>query len=284
MIARLHLDTLPFAASPALRLPSARLRMGRLAAAAVLAVAALGAVPASASSEVPAHWPGPGQLYVGTNYQPVDRTRAQVVQDIAMMKKAGLEVVRMGDLSWDYYEPAEGKFEFETFDWIMDQMHAAGIKVILDIAGLPAPMWLHHKYPGVDLTSAQGARIDPADRYMDNISDPDYKRLVKRFADTLTKRYAKHPAVLAIGYDNEIGNGFMSYSEADRTRFVAWLKKKYGTLAALNQAWATQRWSRRIGSWDEVRLPNGDGPGPFERLLDLRRYWSDVTIETLQDL
>ena len=55
---------------------------------------------------------------------------------------------------------------------------------------------------------------------------PDYKRLVARLADTMTKRYAKHPALFAIGFNNEIGNGFMSYSDADRERFVAWLQEE----------------------------------------------------------
>jgi len=229
-------------------------------------------------------WPGAGQLFAGANYQPVDRTLAQVRYDVALMKRSGFKVVRMGDLSWDYFEPTEGKFEFKHFDAVMDEMQAAGIKVILDIPGLPAPMWLHHKYPGVDIVNQAGTRLAPAERYMDNIGDPDYRRLAIRMADTLTKRYARHPALLAVGYDNEIGNGFMSYSEADRKRFVAWLKKRYGSIEALNKAWATQRWSRRIGTWDEVRLPYADGPGPAERYLDLRRFWSDVTIATLGDL
>ncbi|MCU6497004.1 beta-galactosidase [Rugamonas sp. A1-17] len=260
-------------------------RLRQMAAACTLALAALGPGHAWAQG-APGHpdWPGAGQLFVGACYQPVDRSREQVKSDIALMKQSGFKVVRMGDLSWDYFEPSEGKFEFATFDWIMDQMHAAGIRVIVDIAGLPAPQWLHHKYPGVNLVTQQGNRLDAAERYMDNISDPDYKRLVARFADKLTKRYAKHPALLAIGFDNEIGNGYMSYSEADRKRFIGWLKKKYGNLDALNQAWATQRWSRRIGDWDEVRLPYADGPGAYERLIDLRRYWSDVTIGALTDL
>ncbi len=236
------------------------------------------------SAENHPDWPGAGQLFVGTNYQSVDRSREQVTRDIARMKQAGFKVVRMGDLSWDYFEPAEGRFEFETFDWIMDQMHAAGIKVILDIPGQPAPIWLHHKYPGVDIVTQNGVQLDAAERYMDNISDPDYKRLLARMADTLTRRYAKHPALFAIGYNNEIGNGFISYSEADRLRFIGWLKKKYGSIEALNKAWATQRWSRHLNTWDEVRLPYADGPGPFERQLDLRRYWSEVTIGTLRDL
>jgi len=260
-------------------------KLGRKIIACMLAAAALGSAVARAqSADGHSGWPGAGQLFVGTCYQPVDRSREQIKRDIALMKQSGFKVVRMGDLSWDYFEPSEGKFDFKTFDWIMDEMHAAGIKVILDIAGLPAPVWLHHKYPGVDLVTQQGTHLDPAERYMDNISDPDYKRLVARFADTLTRHYARHPALFAIGFDNEIGNGFMSYSEADRKRFVAWLQKKYGNVAALNKAWATQRWSRRINTWDEVRLPYGDGPGAFERQLDLRRYWSDVTVETLTNL
>ncbi|WP_249138307.1 beta-galactosidase [Phenylobacterium montanum] len=229
-------------------------------------------------------WPGSGQLFVGTCYQPIDRTREQVRDDVALMKKAGFTVVRMGDLSWDYFEPAEGVFDFKSFDYVMDEMHAAGIKVVLDISGLPAPQWLHHKYPGVDVVTQNGERLNAAERYMEDISDPDYRRLVTEFADALTKHYAHHPALFAIGFDNEIGNGFMSYSQADRARFVDWLKNRYGTLEALNKAWATQRWSRRIDSWDEVQLPYGDGPGPFERFLDLHRYWSDVTIDALKNL
>jgi len=249
------------------------------------AIAALGhGLVRAQGAEGRTDWPGPGQLFVGTCYQPVDRSPEQIRRDIALMKQAGFRVVRMGDLSWDYFEPAEGRFEFDRFDWIMDEMHTAGIKVILDIPGQPAPTWLHHRYPGADIVTQQGIRLQAAERYMDDVSDPDYKRLVARLADTLTRRYAQHPALFAIGFDNEIGNGFMSYSQADRERFVGWLKTKYDSIEALNKAWATQRWSRRIGTWDEVELPYGDGPGPFERQLDLRRYWSEVTIGALLDL
>jgi beta-galactosidase len=187
-------------------------------------------------------------------------------------------------LSWDSFEPSRGNFDFQWFDTVMDKMQAAGIRVILDIPGSPAPIWLHRDYPGVDLVSQNGTRISPAERYMDNISDPDYVRELGTLAENLTKRYAHHPALIAIGYTNEIGNGFMSYSEADRQRFIVWLKQKYGTIEELNQAWATQRWSRRLNSFDDVDLPLADGPGPPERFLDLHRYWSDVTVARLMEL
>ena len=229
-------------------------------------------------------WPGKGQLFVGTCYQPIDRSPEQIRQDIAIMNAAGFNMVRMGDLSWDSFEPEEGHFTFEWFDKVLDQMHAAGIRVILDIPGQPAPIWMHKHYPGVDIVNQDGAKRHAASRYWDNISDPDYRRLARRLAEQMLTRYAHHPAVIAVGYDNEIGNGQMSYSAADRQRFVGWLQNKYGSIAKLNQAWATQRWSRRINNWDEVDLPYGIGPGPNERNLDLRRYWSDDTIGALKEL
>ena len=241
---------------------------------------------ALAGEDAAAHptWPGPGQLFVGTCYQPIDRSPEQIDQDIAIMKRAGVNVVRVGDLSWDSFEPSQGRFTFEWFDRIMDKMQSNGIRVILDIPGLPAPIWVHRAYPGVDIVAQNGTRLPPAERYMDNISDPDYVREVGIMADTMMKRYANHPAVIAFGYDNEIGNGFMSYSEADRQRFIAWLTKKYGTIGELNKAWATQRWSRRLNSFEDVDLPLADGPGPSERYLDLHRYWSDVTVARLKEL
>jgi beta-galactosidase len=249
-------------------------------------VVALAAAGQSCAQSADGHkdWPGQGQLFVGTCYQPVDRSPEQIRNDIALMKKAGFQVVRMGDLSWDYFEPADGVFTFKDFDSVMDQMHAAGIKVVLDISGSPAPLWLHQKYPGADIVAQNGTTLYPATRYMEDISDPDYQRLAKRFGDALTKHYANHPAVLAIGYDNEIGAGYISYSEPTRQRFITWLKKRYGDLATLNKAWATQRWSRRISDWEQVRLPYVDGPGPNERNLDLHRFWSDVTVAVLTDL
>jgi len=242
------------------------------------------AASAAQDSSTHANWPGPGQLFVGTCYQPIDRSPEQIGVDIAIMKRAGFNVVRMGDLSWDSFEPSQGEFDFEWFDKIMDKMQANGIRVILDIPGTPAPVWLHRRYPGVDIVDQNGARRPPAERYMDDISDPDYVREAGILADALTKRYAHHPAVIAVGYDNEIGNGFMSSSEADRQRFITWLKRKYETIEDLNKAWATQRWSRRLNSFEDVDLPLADGPGPSERYLDLHRYWSDVAVARLKEL
>jgi len=223
------------------------------------------------------------ELYIGANYHPHDDKRpGKIERDIELMQAAGFNVVRMGHLAWDSYEPCEGQFDFEWFDQVMDMMNEAGIKVILDIAIRPAPIWLHHKYPSIHITDANGNVLYPNHRYMEDIGDPMYQKYALRFTDAMAKQYASHPALLAFGIDNESGDGRISYSETARQRFIAWLKKKYSNFDNLNKAWATHRWSRRINQWEEVGFPvathTTDVP---ERMLDFRRFVSDEIVEFL---
>jgi beta-galactosidase len=223
------------------------------------------------------------ELYVGTNYHPHDSNPETWKHDIALMKAAGFNVVRMGHLAWDSYEPTDGKFTFTWFDEVMDMMNDAGIKVVLDIAVRPAPIWLHQKYPSMDITDSSGNVLYPNHRYMVDVGDPMYQQYALRFTDAITRRYAKHPALLAFGIDNEPGDGPISYSPTVRARFIAWLRVKYGTVDNLNVAWASQRWSRRIGVFDEVGLPaSGAIEGPPERVLDFRRFVSSEVCGILE--
>ncbi len=216
-------------------------------------------------------------LYVGANYHPHDdKNPEKIKKDIELMKAAGLNIVRLGHLAWDSYEPAEGQFDFEWFDEVMDELNKAGIKVILDIAIRPAPIWLHKKFPSIDIVDANGDTQYPNHRYMDDVGDPNYQKYALRFTDAISKRYANHPALLAFGIDNESGDGPISYSETVRQRFITWLKNKYSNLDNLNEAWATHRWSRRLNSFDEVDLPStGQKNGAPEKILDFRLFISD---------
>lgn len=65
----------------------------------------------------------------------------------------------MGDLSWDAFEPSERRFEFAWFDQILEQMNQAGIKATLDIGGSPSPIWLHQKYPSVNMVDEHGVTV-----------------------------------------------------------------------------------------------------------------------------
>ena len=56
-------------------------------------------------------------------YMPYDRLQ----QDVAMMKKAGINTVRIAESTWSTCEPQEGVFDFSHVERVMDAMEEAGI-------------------------------------------------------------------------------------------------------------------------------------------------------------
>lgn len=74
----------------------------------------------------------------------------------------------------------------------------------------------------------------------------------------------------------QVKNAESIYSEYGRRRFARWLKKKYGIVEALNEAWAARRWSRKLESFDDVVFPENEvAVGSPESWLDMRRFWGD---------
>ena len=51
-----------------------------------------------------------------SEYTPTDR----LDEDIQLMKKANLSVVRIGESTWSLYEPQDGVFRFDWMDRILD--------------------------------------------------------------------------------------------------------------------------------------------------------------------
>ena len=224
-------------------------------------------------------------LYIGANYHPHDWDSQRWQTDINLMKEAGFNTVRTGELCWDCFEPEEGVYTFEWFDEVMDLFAKAGIGVVLDVCTRPAPVWVHKLCPGANLGDSAGNLAPSVHRYMEDVSDPGFQYYAMRFAEVLVKRYKDHPALLAFGLCNEVGSGEPSFSAESRQRFIAWLKRKYKTVDALNDAWATHRWCRKLTSFDDVQLPkNSVAIGPPEAWLDMRRFFSDSCVEFLAKL
>src|SRR5271154_3209497 len=78
-------------------------------------------------------------------YMPYDRLDA----DVALMKQAGISVVRMGESTWSLWEPEDGRFEYEWMDRVVDAMGKAGIKVILGTPTYSIPAWMAHRHPEI---------------------------------------------------------------------------------------------------------------------------------------
>lgn len=224
-------------------------------------------------------------LYIGVNYHPHDWEKERWREDIRLMKEAGFQMVRLGHLCWDSYEPEEGVYTFDWFDQVMDLFAEAGIRVFLDVSVRPAPVWVHRLCMGCNIAGKSGMVQGSVRRYMEDVLDPSYQYYALRFAKILAERYGKHPALFAFGLCNEIGDGYCSYSEYGRRRFAQWLKKKYGTVEALNEAWAARRWSRKLESFDDVVFPENEvAVGSPESRLDMRRFWGDGIGEFLVKL
>ena len=78
-------------------------------------------------------------------YMPYER----LDKDVAMMKAAGLTVVRMGESTWSLWEPKDGRFEYGWMDRVVAAMDKAGIKVILGTPTYSIPAWMAHKHPEI---------------------------------------------------------------------------------------------------------------------------------------
>ncbi len=215
-------------------------------------------------------------LYIGANYHPHDWEEKRWSTDIQMMKEAGFTTVRLGHLCWDSFEPDNGIYLFEWFDKVMDMFNDAGINVVLDISMHPAPIWVHRLCRGVNLGGINGDLQYPVKRYMDDVSDPEYQIYALRFAKVLVNRYKEHPALLAFGLCNELGWCNRSHSDESRRRFISWLKRKYVSIDNLNKAWSTQRWCRKVMSFEQIDFPETESEvGSPEAWLDMRRFFSD---------
>ncbi len=81
-------------------------------------------------------------------YMPADR----LDKDVELMKRAGINVVRVGESTWSSWEPRDGEFQFGWMERVLDRMHEAGIGVILGTPTYSIPTWLYKKHPEILVT------------------------------------------------------------------------------------------------------------------------------------
>jgi beta-galactosidase len=211
-------------------------------------------------------------------YMPYER----LAEDVRLMKRAGITVVRVGESTWTSWEPREGQFQFAWMDRVVDAMHAAGIKVVMGTPTYSIPPWLYAKHPEIMVVPPGQVRT-PREFYgmrqnMD-ITHPVYRQYCERVIRKIAERYAKHPAVIGWQIDNETG----AYDTAGpnvQAGFKEWLKRKFGTVEALDQAWGLVYWGQLLGSWDE--LPPRDGIRNPGWKLEWERYQRSLVTDFLR--
>jgi len=197
--------------------------------------------------------PVPQPPYVGVSYYP-EVAGDEIDRDIRQMKDVGVNMVRMGDFSWSRMEPDEGKYDFKWLHQAVDKFTAAGIAVVLCTPTAAPPVWLSGKHPEILRVSAAGQTIGHGGRRQNCPNSPTYQKYSVGIAERLGTEFAKSPAVVAWQVDNEFWDE--CFCPRCGKAFHAWLKKRFGTIEALNKAWLTVLWSQEYQSFEQVPLPN----------------------------
>jgi beta-galactosidase len=213
-------------------------------------------------------------------YMPGDQ-QARLDKDIALMKAAGLNVVRMGESTWSLWEPEDGEFEYAWMDQIVDAMGKAGIKVILGTPTYSIPAWMAHQHPEIladRIPPGQfGGKAVPGTYGMRQNMDTDspaYRFYAERLIRHIVAHYKDNPTVIGWQLDNETS----SYEAANRDVFIGfqhYLEKKFHTPEELSKAWFLNYWGENIHTWED--LPTREGAQSTGYKLEWSR-WSQMRV------
>ena len=212
-------------------------------------------------------------LLHGADYNPdqwLDNPEV-LARDIEMMKQTRCNVLSVGIFSWSGLEPEEGRYEFGWLDQVLDTLHANGIHVFLATPSGARPAWMSKKFPEVLRVSKERVKALHGGRHNHCLTSPVYREKVRQMNSALAKRYANHPAVIAWHISNEYGGE--CHCELCQAKFRDWLKARYGSLEALNQAWWSTFWSHTFTDWQQIESPAPQGEESIHGLnLDWKRF------------
>ncbi len=220
----------------------------------------------------------PSKLLYGGDYNPEQWPESVWLEDVRLMRAAGVNMVSVGIFSWAKLQPTEKRFDFDWLDRVMDLLAKNGISVCLATATASPPPWLSKKYPEVLPVTAEGVTLQVGSRQQYSPSSPVYKKFAAGLVRKIAGRYRRHPALASWHINNEYACHLHECHGEDSTRaFRDWLRLKYRTLAALNVAWGTAFWSQAYGEWEEIftprRAPYHSNP---TQCLDFKRFTSDA--------
>lgn len=226
-------------------------------------------------------------MNIGVYYYPEAWPRSQWPRDMANIRKLGMQFVHMGEFAWAFMEPTEGHYDFTWLDHAIQLAADNGLKVVLCTPSAAPPVWLTQEHPEVLMIDANGRQMVHGTREQATWSSDVYRSYVAKIDNELGRRYGHDPRVWGWQIDNELSHYGKEpdYSEASQHKFREWLRKKYGTIAALNDAWGTAFWSQVYQHFSQIRLPN---PQQYvaqfnpQQMLDSQRWFADEAADYLR--
>jgi beta-galactosidase GanA len=192
------------------------------------------------------------RLHLGASWYPEMWPETEWPKDIARMNEVGFTMIRLFEFAWKKFEPQEGSYEFTWAVKVLDQLHAAGIQVMIGTPTAAPPAWLTTRYPEVLKTASSGKRAVHGARKHYNPHSKKYRELSVGIVSKMVEALGDHPAVHSWQIDNEM-SGF-DYGEESLRQFHAWLEKKYGSIENLNAVWGLQFWSQAYDEFSQIPM------------------------------
>jgi len=220
-------------------------------------------------------------ISLGCDYNPEQWSPDVWREDVWLMREAGVDLVAINIFGWAYLEPRPDEYDFTGLDAIVDLLHEHGIKINLGTGTASPPPWLAARHPEILPVAADGTTRYPGGRQAWCPSSPIFRRRALALVEQVARRYGEHPALALWHVSNELGcHNAHCYDEETAEAFRRWLRKRYGSVDALNDGWGTSFWSQRYGDWAEVQPPrqalSARNPG---QVLDFHRFSSDELLD-----
>jgi beta-galactosidase len=223
----------------------------------------------------PEHWVFP---YAGT----ADNPEGAWERDAALMVKAGINVVRIGEFTWGLCEPEEGKYDFLWLRRVMDIMAQHGIQVVLGTPTAAPPVWLAKKHPEILPLDERGRVKHEGTRRAVCLSSDVFWDYSRRIVTAMVEALGDHPQLIAWQIDNSMGGNDteFSFNEATREEWHLWLQAKYEKIERLNDLLGLRFWGQTVTAWDQVPMPMY-APAMHNPalLLDWNRFSSDTMVQ-----
>ena len=208
-------------------------------------------------------------------------------EDLVKIKGLGFNTVRTW-VEWNVGEPREGEYHLENLDLLLRLADEVGLKVIVQVYVDSAPEWVGKKYPDGRYAAQDGQPIPSQAAPGYCFDHRGVRQAVLGFFQEVARHAEKSPAFF--GYDlwsepaalNWARVGYKAepmfcYCPSSMERFRAWLKQKYGTLDALNEAW-----HRTFTDWSQVEPPRYGTILTYTDFMDWRIYYGYKLAEDLK--
>lgn len=248
-----------------------------------IVIALLLALPAKAQ-QAGRFFPEEQLVTTGIYYYPEHWNESQWERDIKKIAGMGYEFVHLAEFAWFKMEPQEGKYDFTWLDLVVDLCVSNNLKVLMCTPSATTPAWMRIHYPETFIMDGHYVRGEHGTRGLGSIVNLKYRAFVEKIITQMARRYGQNKNVVGWQLDNE-PDAKPDYSPSSQQAFRKWLKSKYKTIGALNEAWGTAFWSQWYNNFDQVIIPNTNlvgwwGNNPHA-LLDFKRYSADAQAEFL---